>query len=607
MIIEDAASSVREASEGGVLINCQDVYRWKDPFYVAVCKLSTPLRGNEVIQITDEQGRRAWGFSKTHEDSLHEILIYPVHKAPTPGSWISVSLWEATSHLREFIAVQNIPTSPLMEFLLGKKKKKTKREKVPTWTDEVDVDQCLNSSQKQAVLTAIRRENGVTLIQGPPGTGKTRTIVAILRALMTSKEERRKGVLVCAPSNVAVDELTLRLLGLSDCKVVRITAQGRGDCCIKVHLDRLSQEATATGRQEVNRMKKDLFDSGAEDAALQGYHSYQLDHLLNRRDALHRIQERIQLEHQDTILKSADIVLCTLSMAASFSILRAQAQFATVIIDEAAQAVEPSVLIPLNYNATRLILVGDPCQLPATVQSLHALSCGYARSAFERLRMVGFPVHLLDTQYRMHPEIRAFPARYFYEDRIKDGDTKQEAAFHANWYQSPYLFFDLPESSETTLGTSLFNDAEARLAALILGGLKEEESQKTVILTPYRAQADRIRHECRHPVEVSTIDGFQGMETDVVIFSCVRTRPEDQKTSTTTIGFLSDRRRLNVALTRAKKAMWIIGNADALRTHPDWAELISDAIERDVLVHVTPSSGDSFTATRHHDERHVFT
>ena len=589
MIIEEAVASLEQSVDTGIRVECDQINRWSSPFYYAVCSADTArsIRANEVLLITDSARNHFWGFSK--RSSITDIMMYcPLTTTPKKGSWICTSMGEMTSSLREFTAIQQIPTSPLVNSIIGKIKGVQK-----VTTDVPSIDSTLNPSQREAIRTAVGRSDGITLIQGPPGTGKTRTIIGILRALLTIEEEVKGGILVCAPSNIAADELTLRLLDLGpSVNIVRVSSRGRGECCSRVLLDRLSGLEKSAN---LKTLEKEIYELGAADAAIQGYHSYALDSMLNRRDLLRKIHHDVQMGKQDEVIRSADIILCTLSMSASFAILRSRCQFATVIIDEAAQAVEPSTIIPLNYGARRLVMVGDPCQLPATVLSLKAINHGYSRSLFERLRTLGRPVHLLDTQYRMHPEIRRFPARYFYEDKIKDGGIERTAIFHDNWYQAPYLFFDVHGVVETASGTSVYNDAEARLALLMVDGIPPNN---VAILSPYRAQVEKIAYD-NNRVEVATIDGYQGRETDIVVLSCVRT-----KTETSTIGFLSDRRRMNVALTRARQSMWIIGNAEALRTHPDWAELISDALERNVYVRTTPT-GDGFTAVLG-DHTHYF-
>lgn len=584
LIVEEAAASVRSTgTTGGSLVECQQVEeRMCSRFWLAVC--SGECRSNEVLRLMDVNGREAWGFVRARG----EVMLRSPLSAARP--WICTLRCDVTSPLREFMGTQSVGCSPLAETLL-RKRKTTKAGRVVAATTPP-----YNASQSQAIATAVQRREGVTLIQGPPGTGKTMTIMGILSALLASDEDR--GILVCAPSNIAVDELTLRCMqmGGGGHQVVRITAEGRqGGSAAEVLLRERTSAACKESAAVVRRIEQQTV--AAEDASIQGFHSFRLDAMLDRRDAMRQRLRHVQFDKQDSLLRSADIVLCTLSMAAGYALLRAQTRFTTVIVDEAAQAVEPSVLIPLMYEARRLVLVGDPCQLPATIESTRTLECGYGRSMFERLRLLDLPVHLLDVQYRMHPEIRSFPARYFYENRLRDAAEGLSSLGSPEWYRAPYLLFHLSDSIETQSGTSVYNDAEARLAALMSEGVPGTVS----ILTPYRAQVDRVRALVNN-IETATIDGFQGRETDVVIISCVRSSRKEG-----CVGFLSDRRRLNVALTRARKALWVIGNVDTLRTQPDWAELVADAAERRLLVKVTTGRDGGFVATTGHGDRHTFT
>lgn len=584
MIVEDTVSTIpADTVDGGSILRCHTIVKWLHPFYLAYCECSDDVtfHGNELLRIRDDSGLTFWGITKKGVSPVQRELEVLVLAGPTHGSWICTLSLDTNSHMREFAAVQTMADSSLLQDILKKKKTTKKSKEVAEDVGQVDVE--LNHSQAAAVTTAVARQNGITLIQGPPGTGKTKTIVSIISRL--SRDGKPGGILVCAPSNTAVDELTRRLDNTEHgLRIVRVSAFGRGQSCKNVLLQNLAVPTDAAFRARRSIEQKDT-ESGATDASLQGWHSYEVDELLDKRDAINRICRITEAEARvDTIL-GADVVLCTLSMAASQVIQRSSAAFRVVIIDEAAQAVEPSTLIPLTYGCTRLVMVGDPCQLPATVQSMDCLEHGYGKSLFERLKEAGTPVHLLDTQYRMHPLIRSFPARYFYEDRLKDCVMDHEDHHHDEFLQ-PYMLFNVSSGAETVRGTSLCNDAEARFAVSLLPGLG-----KPVILTAYRAQVDRIRVELAGAhVEVSTIDGFQGREAETVIVSCVRTRSEDGDQR---IGFLSDRRRMNVALTRARRTCWVIGNVQTLQSNTDWEELVLDAERRGLLVDVV-DEGDGW-------------
>ena len=267
-------------------------------------------------------------------------------------------------------------------------------------------------------------------------------------------------------------------------------------------------------------------------------------------------------------------------------------EFETVIIDEAAQCIELSALIPLKYGATKCILVGDPEQLPPTVLSRSAQSFGYEQSLFVRMQK-NHPqdVHLLDTQYRMHPEISSFPSEQFYNSRLIDGpgmDRLREQPWHASTILGPYRFFDV-EGVQTkhAQGHSFINVPELNAALALYARLKEDYKNvdfkgKIGIITSYKAQLTEMKarfarkygDDIFEEIEFNTTDAFQGREREIIIFSCVRAK------ATGGIGFLGDIRRMNVGLTRAKSSLWVLGDSRSLQQGQFWNKLIEDAKAR---------------------------
>ena len=246
-----------------------------------------------------------------------------------------------------------------------------------------------------------------------------------------------------------------------------------------------------------------------------------------------------------------------------------------MLMDEATQATEPAALVPVVKGARQIVLVGDHRQLPPTVISRRAGSGGLRRSLFERFVDMGIRPLLLDTQYRMHPSISEFPNSQFYAGMLQNGvsESEREAAPGMLWpdWDSPLSF--LPVDGDELLsadGASKENTAEASWAVKILIGFVEDgglELGDIGIITPYAGQVRAIRDmlpESMQEVEVRTVDGYQGREKDVVIFSCVRSNSDGN------VGFLSDQRRLNVALTRSKRGLVVIGNPDTLRHDKNW-------------------------------------
>ncbi|MQM02775.1 hypothetical protein Taro_035545, partial [Colocasia esculenta] len=294
----------------------------------------------------------------------------------------------------------------------------------------------------------------------------------------------------------------------------------------------------------------------------------------------------------------AEIVFTTISSSGRKLFSHLTHGFDMVVIDEAAQASEVAILPPLSLGAARCVLVGDPQQLPATVISKAAGTLLYSRSLFERFQQAGCPAMLLSVQYRMHPQIRDFPSRYFYQGCLTDSESIASLAdevYYKDHLLKPYVFFDISHGRESHRGASVSyqNVHEAqfclRLYEHLHDFLKSNGGNKISvgIITPYKLQLRCIRQEFEEVLNseegkglyINTVDAFQGQERDVIIMSCVRA-------SNHGVGFVADIRRMNVALTRARRALWVVGNANALIQSDDWAMLIKDAKSRKCFMDV---------------------
>ncbi|VFQ65565.1 unnamed protein product [Cuscuta campestris] len=322
------------------------------------------------------------------------------------------------------------------------------------------------------------------------------------------------------------------------------------------------------------------------------------------------------------ILKEAEIVVTTLSgcggdlygvCAESVSGHRFRSSsesvlFDAVVVDEAAQALEPSALIPLQLlksKGTRCVMVGDPKQLPATVLSSVATKYFFQCSMFERLQKAGHPVVMLTKQYRMHPEICRFPSLHFYSGKLMNGIlmSTKSAPFHETNVLGPYVFFDVVDGKElhgkNSGAMSLYNECEVDVAVELLRFFKSRYPTEFVggrigIITPYKSQLSLLRSRFSNAfgpsviaeMEFNTVDGFQGREVDVLIFSTVRAAEAcfTGHASSSNIGFVADVRRMNVALTRAKLSLWILGNARTLQSNRSWDALVKDAKERNLVI-----------------------
>jgi len=421
----------------------------------------------------------------------------------------------------------------------------------------------LNEPQLIASKAAIERR--LTLIQGPPGTGKTHTAVRILESWA---KQDVGTILAVADSNVAVDNLLEGLLA----RGVRSVRLGQP---VKVR-EKLRQ-ATMDAQMEIHPLRRDLETQ------------LELNEKLNRRISSMKGKEkglahrdikkgwkeirRIENQIRDDILDKTQIVCCT-CIGSGNEILDGR-RFSQVLIDEATQATEPASLVPLIRGARQIVLVGDHKQLPPTVLSFRAEEKGLKRSLFERLVDLGIEPFLLTKQYRMHPSISKFPNKQFYSSKLIDGVNASSRPAPAGllWpdWDNPVAFIPI-EGGELVSpdGTSRENPAEVSWVLKITEDLLEagELTKKDIgIITPYAGQVRAIRNsmdEKLDDVEVRTVDGYQGREKEVIIFSCVRSNPEGN------VGFLAEPRILNVALTRAKRGLIVIGDPATLRSDKNW-------------------------------------
>ncbi|KAK1434263.1 hypothetical protein QVD17_11183 [Tagetes erecta] len=332
-------------------------------------------------------------------------------------------------------------------------------------------------------------------------------------------------------------------------------------------------------------------------------------------------RKALKLKLRKSILKEAEIVITTLSgcggdlyavcsesmLTHKFSPSSESSLFDAVVIDEAAQALEPATLIPLQLlksKGGKCIMVGDPKQLPATVLSDVASKYLYQCSMFERLQKAGHPVTMLTKQYRMHPEICRFPSLHFYDGNLLNGDgmPSKEKPFHNTKGLGPYLFFDIVDGQELhgKNSGSLYNESEADAAVELVRYFRKSYPSEFVggrigIITPYRSQLSLLRSRfsvafgscVMEEVELNTVDGFQGREVDILVVSTVRASSgATEMNSSRGIGFVADVRRMNVALTRAKHSLWILGNVRTLQTNKNWEALVYDAKDRNLVLTV---------------------
>jgi len=446
--------------------------------------------------------------------------------------------------------------------------------KLPTFSQAGTVENIvgLNQSQCAAVDLALRA-NDVAFIHGPPGTGKTTTLVEVLRR--TAK--RSKPVLVCAPSNAAVDVLTERC-ATAGLDVVRIGNLARVDPDVMRHTlsERVKRTGLAADMKEL-RKRADEFRRMATKYK-RSFGKAEMEQrklLLNEARSIIADVRRMEKQATDLIVDQADVVACTL-VASRNEELRGR-RFEYVVIDEAGQALDPAMCIPL-LRAERVILSGDPHQLPPTIINKQASSMGLSITMLERC-IEQFPnaVSLLTEQYRMNRVIMSYSNTAFYNGMVTSHPSVEDRTIpDGSPLSESLLIVDTSGRGwEETAGEgneSLSNIGEAERAIAMFDQLCQYPGHETWsigIISPYRGQvrliASLLTDEQRSRVaslDINTVDSFQGSECDGIIISLVRSNDSQE------IGFLRDVRRMNVAMTRARRKLVIIGDASTIAAHP---------------------------------------
>lgn len=404
------------------------------------------------------------------------------------------------------------------------------------------------------------------------GTGKTVTSATIVYQLV-----RLNGgpVLVCAPSNTAVDQLTEKI-HKTNLKVVRVCAKSREAIDSPVSFLALhNQIRNMESNIEMTKLQQLKDETGELSSADE-----------KRYRMLKKAAER-------ELLEAADVICCTCVGAGDIRLSRIK--FNSILIDESMQSTEPECMVPVVLGAKQLILVGDHCQLGPVVMCKKAAKAGLSQSLFERLVVLGIRPFRLEVQYRMHPELSQFPSNFFYEGSLQNGVCAEERKLKIDfpWPQpdSP-MFFLVTQGQEEIAGsgTSYLNRTEASnvekiTTRFLKSGVKAEQIG---IITPYEGQRaylvqymqyqGSLHSKIYQEIEIASVDAFQGREKDIIIMSCVRSNEHQG------IGFLNDPRRLNVALTRSKYGIIIVGNPKVLSKQPLWNHLLNFYKERKVLV-----------------------
>ncbi|CAI9732054.1 DNA-binding protein SMUBP-2-like [Octopus vulgaris] len=408
----------------------------------------------------------------------------------------------------------------------------------------------LDESQREAVKFAINQKN-IAIIHGPPGTGKTTTVIEILLQAVKQKQK----VLVCAPSNIAVDNLVDRLAQLKQ-NILRIGHPARQ----LPHLQKYCLDAilsSSDGGKLIMDVKKDL-----DKAYSQLLKSNKNGEKYKYREEIKVLRKELRqrtLQSSTEILKRADIILSTLTSASDDGSLKELKYnyFDMVVIDECSQATEAACWIPIP-RAPKCVLAGDHCQLPPTIISKEAASAGLEITLMERvLKEYGNQVKkMLATQYRMHQHIMEWSSKQLYDNElIADSSVKN------------HLLKDLERIEENELTTEpliLIDTAGCNLPELEVPEeiSKGNEVEEIAVIAPYNLQVEllRLKLSSDYPkLEIKSVDGFQGREKEAVVISLVRSNEKGD------VGFLSESRRINVAVTRARRHLTVVCDSETMR------------------------------------------
>ncbi len=421
----------------------------------------------------------------------------------------------------------------------------------------------LNDAQNSAVNQILAAQD-VAIVHGPPGTGKTTTLVQAIRLLCKTENT----VLVCAPSNSAADLLTERLSD-EGLQVLRIGNISRVEDKIVRH----TLEAQIAAHPESKHIKKVRLEAAeARRQAMKFKRRFgqeqrqERSHLFQQAGELSGWANRLEDILVENILDSAQVITCTL--VGSVHKALGTRTFRTVVIDEAAQALEPATWIPIT-RASKVVLAGDPFQLPPTVKSEQARRGGFGITMIEKCLLRIPHTNLLTVQYRMNHRIVEFSNQWFYGGKLTAAEAVADHQLDME-HPSPVQFIDTAgtgfEEQFNAKSQSRFNPEEFQLLCehllQLLTAHEGKDLPSIALISPYKEQVvhmqDTVADDAKLrdlPLDINTIDGFQGQERDVVYISLVRSNPKCE------IGFLNDYRRMNVAMTRARKLLVIVGDS----------------------------------------------
>ncbi|KYN05228.1 putative helicase senataxin [Cyphomyrmex costatus] len=574
----------------------------------------------------------------------YTIIMYTVLTRPLKHIIVNrVQRFRTVTYLRSNIrmvqALQYLPNSSLSKLIVNPKIEDYQLPPLDEhfMSSSLVTKDDLNPKQLEAVFrvtnTVLKKEAKLCFIQGPPGTGKSKVIVNLVTQILYGCQDKKSlRILVCAPSNAAIDEIVKRLLNVrSSLKQKRFNMVRIGrlesmhplakDISVsqiaKRHLTNIGKQVTTDNCIEdlssllarINSVKteleniqniheekryslnRQLFETQVK-YALMKFNNKSIDNINPKERA------KYQRMSENIVLQGANIIACTLSSCYTNQMESLfgghKERISVCIVDEATQSCEAETLIPLMLGVNTLVLVGDPNQLPATILSQRAKKLGLDQSVFSRIQNIfesqsNSPIIMLNMQYRMEYAISYWPNRYFYGGKLKNAtDYRMKFPFHAyrvlnhNFTQNNDKFSNTTEAEfvANIIYTMLtFAKWESTSTTITLGVLTPYNNQRTLVLNKINEKISSVPDDVKKKItfEVNTVDGFQGQERDVIIMSCVRSNG---------IGFLSDKQRLCVALTRAKHSLILCGNFNTFMKDRMWKALLTDARNRGILCRI---------------------
>lgn len=423
----------------------------------------------------------------------------------------------------------------------------------------------LNESQKNAVQNGLIDQE-ITIIHGPPGTGKTTTLIELVQQLVAQD----KRVLISAPSNTAVDHIGIQLAISKGINQPKIDFLRVGN---NTKVDERLQAYTIEGKMEEAKLKTTIKNLRIRSEQLRKMsHQYKRNFGKAERDQRKLLLQEVKsiraeikaLQHsfEETLYEKANVIigtpigLCDNGFEAD--------EFDVLIIDEAGQCLEPLAWVLFDF-AKRFVFAGDPFQLPPTVISREAEKNGFSVSILEQLLKNNHATNFLDTQYRMTSSIAEYSNQFFYEGRLKSLSSTVENETSIHFYDTAGADYAEAFNDQSF---SISNEQELNFVAK-LATHHQIDTSKSSFITPYSGQLLLAKNTLKNFSRISTIDSFQGQEADTIIISLVRSNSDQE------IGFLADYRRMNVALTRAKKQLFIIGDSATLGNDSFYSGLIA--------------------------------